>query len=782
MAVKALRLDLTPEQLREFVEELQRVVLLGLTHPSLVRLLDAGLEGTTAYLAEEYVAAESLDVALRHYAPAPLETVLPFIKQLGGAVDHAAAAGVRHGALHPRDIFLTPDSARAGGFGIAQALETVGLRPPVRRPYSAPERIGGDAWGSKADVFALAAIAYELLTAKRIAGAGDHFAASLEGEPNVTPATEEVLQAGLADDPSKRYPSALVFVAALEAARDDGLVAETTDTVSGAATVVSGGLAAENLDPAAAIEIQPEPVDRADLVLSVEYSQLEDEGDGGVADDEEDDVMEHDRSASPADDVRAEAAPEPLRLPIGPDPDASPETPPLEPVLSDDSGAVGEREPADGVSTDDVSDGDLSTDDVSDDDPVDDDLSHDDLPDDDESRAQDADGDEDSSAPTIEEPRSDLFVDGEAQVLEDAEPDVETDESLEVGTFDAFDEDESDDHDVSVAARASIAPDTSESDGSADEQHVDADSDDDVPYVAVTPARVPPSASWPPPPAVPRASSNWSSSALGAAGALGIVLGFIAGYLWSPPVVVEQAAGGNPSEPIVARELGPVAADEAPRVVAIPPTPVPMNAPPSAIEPRAGTSPRAEVVTPEPREAATSSSVGALPTRPQASTGPVTLGARDGRLLIRSTPAGAPVTIDDSRRGSTPLVVRDLEYGSYEVRVTSPGLEPQTRRLTVTRERPSAAVTFDLTVPVRESAAGVEATTGSLYIDSLPRGALVIFDGAPFGTTPLLAPGVAIGAHDVELTLDGYRRWTSSVQVRNGQRNRVTGSLEPQRP
>src|SRR5688500_2368246 len=108
---------------------------------------------------------------MRHYAPAALDKALPFITQLAGAIDFARAAGVGHGALHPRDIFVTPDDARATGFGVVQALERVGLRAPVRRPYTAPERVEGGAWDARADVYSLAAIAYELLTGKRPVGA-----------------------------------------------------------------------------------------------------------------------------------------------------------------------------------------------------------------------------------------------------------------------------------------------------------------------------------------------------------------------------------------------------------------------------------------------------------------------------------------------------------------------------------------------------------------------------------------------------------------------------------
>ena len=105
--------------------------------------------------------------------PPSFDTMLRIVGQLAEAVDAARAAGVGHGALHPRDIFVTPDEARASGFGVVDALERVGLRAPVRRPYSAPERIAGAEWSTPADVFSLGAIAFELLTGRRPSGTGD---------------------------------------------------------------------------------------------------------------------------------------------------------------------------------------------------------------------------------------------------------------------------------------------------------------------------------------------------------------------------------------------------------------------------------------------------------------------------------------------------------------------------------------------------------------------------------------------------------------------------------
>jgi serine/threonine protein kinase len=218
VSVKVFRIDLLPEQASALAEALQGLVEIDLDHPAIVKPLAAGLEGHTVYLAEEYVAAESLDVALKHYAPAPLERALPFLGQLAGAIDFARARGVGHGSLHPRDIFVTPELARATGFGIVQALERLDVRAPVRRPYSAPERVAGASWSTPADVFALAAVAHELLTGRRPAGNGEVAAIAGRAAESNPELLRGVLARALAEDPAARYPTASVFVNALKAA------------------------------------------------------------------------------------------------------------------------------------------------------------------------------------------------------------------------------------------------------------------------------------------------------------------------------------------------------------------------------------------------------------------------------------------------------------------------------------------------------------------------------------------------------------------------------------
>ncbi len=232
VAVKVFRLDITPEQAQVLADELARASDAGLFHPSIVEPIAAGVEGTVAYRAEEYVAAESLDAAMRHYAPAPLEKALPFLTQLAGAIDFARTAGIGHGALHLRDVFVTPEESRASGFGVVEALERVGLRAPVRRPYSAPERIAGVTWSTPADVFSLAAITYELLTGRRPSGTGEQIG-PLTGEHLLEfgAGMRVVLARAMDEEPSRRYPTALAFASALEAAARGGRVADAVTAV-----------------------------------------------------------------------------------------------------------------------------------------------------------------------------------------------------------------------------------------------------------------------------------------------------------------------------------------------------------------------------------------------------------------------------------------------------------------------------------------------------------------------------------------------------------------------
>jgi len=145
--IKAFKVDLLPEQVPEFAEALRAMVTRPVDDSGIVRAIDSGVEGATPFLALEFVSDDTLDAILRESRRVTQKQALALCGALGRAIDAAWALGIGHGALHPRDIFVAESGEVAlSGFGVAQALMAVGLRAPVRRPYSAPERESGGAW------------------------------------------------------------------------------------------------------------------------------------------------------------------------------------------------------------------------------------------------------------------------------------------------------------------------------------------------------------------------------------------------------------------------------------------------------------------------------------------------------------------------------------------------------------------------------------------------------------------------------------------------------------
>jgi hypothetical protein len=151
----------------------------------------------------------------------------------------------------------------------------------------------------------------------------------------------------------------------------------------------------------------------------------------------------------------------------------------------------------------------------------------------------------------------------------------------------------------------------------------------------------------------------------------------------------------------------------------------------------------------------------------------------EGRLLVRSHPAGARVSVDGKDYGVTPATVRELAAGAHRIKITHEGFAPQERRVVISASRPSQTTTIAL-VPERPAAAAPAASrlTGALAVDSRPTGARVFLDDKVVGTTPMALPSVSVGSHRIRLEHDGYRHWSSSVRIVASEQNRVTASLE----
>jgi hypothetical protein len=219
VAIKLFKLDLAPERVHQLIAELEHIISADLSHPGLIAPIAAGIADVSAFLATDYVAADSLDLTIRENGAAAPARAVDVVSTLAAALDSVAGLGLVHGAMHPRDILLSDDEIRLTGVGIARALERIGVSPPVRRPYTAPERIAGAQWDRRADVFSLAALAYELLWGRRLSGTGDRVGEGMtEIKGGNATGLKRVFARALDDDPANRFDTATEFAEALKTA------------------------------------------------------------------------------------------------------------------------------------------------------------------------------------------------------------------------------------------------------------------------------------------------------------------------------------------------------------------------------------------------------------------------------------------------------------------------------------------------------------------------------------------------------------------------------------
>ncbi len=137
-------------------------------HKNIVHVIDAELnEKSGAFLVMEYANGISLD----HHEYAdnllPVNTVLSIIEQVAGALRYAAEFGIVHRDVKPANIILMPDgAAKLTDFGCAVPTNRLGSVVAGSLAYMSPEQLAGEPLDQRADIYALGAVIYRLLTGK----------------------------------------------------------------------------------------------------------------------------------------------------------------------------------------------------------------------------------------------------------------------------------------------------------------------------------------------------------------------------------------------------------------------------------------------------------------------------------------------------------------------------------------------------------------------------------------------------------------------------------------
>lgn len=227
VAVKLLAPNYAAREDARMAIEREAGLLQGLNHAGVVKLLDFGRDGESAFLVMEMLSGERLRGRLARSYPAPLPTnqAMAIARELSEALAYLHRRRVVHRDVKPVNVYITLSGGiRLIDFGLAASIGRTdgrgGPAPLAWTPvYASPEMLAGAAPDLRDDVYSLGCVIYEML-------AGHHPWRKLPGDeaarqklplsrpPRLPAARWKVLQRALAFRASDRPADAGEFLQA----------------------------------------------------------------------------------------------------------------------------------------------------------------------------------------------------------------------------------------------------------------------------------------------------------------------------------------------------------------------------------------------------------------------------------------------------------------------------------------------------------------------------------------------------------------------------------------
>jgi serine/threonine-protein kinase len=234
VAIKVLASHLAedPRNAKRFEREARAAARVS-NHPHVVTIYDVDESEGRSFIVMELLAGGSVADAIRAAGPGRVDRgeALAWLRDAASALDAAHAEGIVHRDVKPANLLLSERRrAFVADFGIARMVTEVTMTSTGEMlgtaAYLSPEQALGEPASAASDRYALAVVAYELLTGTR-PFTGEHFAAQarqhVETLPpeassraaDLPPGMDPVLARGLAKEPDARWPTAGALVDAL---------------------------------------------------------------------------------------------------------------------------------------------------------------------------------------------------------------------------------------------------------------------------------------------------------------------------------------------------------------------------------------------------------------------------------------------------------------------------------------------------------------------------------------------------------------------------------------
>jgi tRNA A-37 threonylcarbamoyl transferase component Bud32/tetratricopeptide (TPR) repeat protein len=201
--------------------------------PNTVTIFDVGEWRERPFIVMQHLSGGSLEERLQRTGPATTGEALSWLEQAAAALDAAHRGGVVHRDVKPGNLLLDREGAlHVADFGIASApgMESLTITGTVMGTagYLSPEQAQGERASPASDRYALAVVAFELLTGRRpfesdspTAEAAAHVQApipSVSALSDLPAELDSVFERALAKDPAQRFETAADFVASLRQA------------------------------------------------------------------------------------------------------------------------------------------------------------------------------------------------------------------------------------------------------------------------------------------------------------------------------------------------------------------------------------------------------------------------------------------------------------------------------------------------------------------------------------------------------------------------------------
>ena len=225
VAIKAINLDLSKEELASFEERFYREAKSAgqLSHPNIVTIYDIGETDNVAYIAMEFLEGQSLRELLDSGAVLAIDRISRIAAQVAEGLAYAQKHGIVHRDIKPANIVITRSGVvKITDFGIAHmpsASRTQAGMVLGSPKYMSPEQVVGKTVDGRSDVFSLGVMLYEMLTGQS-PFAGDNISTIMYRILNETPLNPSIVNAriplafdtiitkALAKRPEDRYQTA----------------------------------------------------------------------------------------------------------------------------------------------------------------------------------------------------------------------------------------------------------------------------------------------------------------------------------------------------------------------------------------------------------------------------------------------------------------------------------------------------------------------------------------------------------------------------------------------